>query len=423
MVNGFHSMNTRYRKSFEQGACIMLLFLAALLASTQAQAQYFFDSQIISGSDVSLNTASFSLRGPVKSVHRQDIVYPEHCAMANPYIVFNAEGPQMQYRDIKFNSKGMLSEREGVEYKYDKQGRLLEGYGEKRTWKNGHLLRREADIFDTDEESLCRTITSVVDSIPTNLYQGFTTYKIRYARDTYWVNELQDIPQKENRNRTDTCTFHIMKLGSSFLVMAYGKTLSNLEFNDTYTPNGYLYESWVDAPGTMLIMHTFNVDGELVYKSYSYNKEKYGSDGKGHFIGEILYEVNMRYDNYGRIFYKKTTGGWGTKDGRSWAGQTYLTNRHLYPEFEFTYTYNSYGDIEDVAVIYKPDIRVEAGYVLGNKAYKENKNFWDTVTLKRTEKRILKYEYTYDSYGNWTEQKLYSDGYLIRTSRREIIYW
>ncbi|MBQ0053231.1 MAG: hypothetical protein KBS89_02095, partial [Bacteroidales bacterium] len=145
------------------------LFLAALLASTQAQAQYFFDSQIISGSDVSLNTASFSLRGPVKSVHRQDIVYPEHCAMANPYIVFNAEGPQMQYRDIKFNSKGMLSEREGVEYKYDKQGRLLEGYGEKRTWKKGHLLRREADIFDTDEESLCRTITSVVDSIPTNL--------------------------------------------------------------------------------------------------------------------------------------------------------------------------------------------------------------------------------------------------------------
>ena len=79
------------------------LFLAAFLASTQAQAQYFFDSQIISGSDVSLNTASFSLRGPVKSVHRQDIVYPEHCAMANPYIVFNAEGPQMQYRDIKFN--------------------------------------------------------------------------------------------------------------------------------------------------------------------------------------------------------------------------------------------------------------------------------------------------------------------------------
>lgn len=399
------------------------LFLAALLASTQAQAQYFFDSQIISGSDVSLNTASFSLRGPVKSVHRQDIVYPEHCAMANPYIVFNAEGPQMQYRDIKFNSKGMLSEREGVEYKYDKQGRLLEGYGEKRTWKKGHLLRREADIFDTDEESLCRTIISVVDSIPTNLYQGFTTYKIRYARDTYWVNELQDIPQKENRNRTDTCTFHIMKLGSSFLVMAYGKTLSNLEFNDTYTPNGYLYESWVDAPGTMLISHTFNVDGELVHKSYSYNKEKYGSDGKGHFIGEILYEVNMRYDNYGRMFYKKTTGGWGTKDGRSWAGQTYLTNRHLYPEFEFTYTYNSYGDIEDVAVIYKPDIRVEAGYVLGNKAYKENKNFWDTGTLKRTEKRTLTYEYTYDSNGNWTEQKLYSDGYLIRTSRREIIYW
>ena len=201
-----------------------------------------------------------------------------------------------------------------------------------------------------------------------------------------------------------------MKSGSSFLVMAYGKTLSNLEFNDTYTPNGYLYESWVDAPGTMLISHTFNVDGELVHKSYSYNKE-------------TLYEVNMRYDNNGRMFYKKTMGGWGTKDGRAWAKVNSLSNSSKYPVFEFTYTYNSYGDIEDIAVIYKPDIRVEAGYVLGNKAYKENKNFWDTGTLKRTEKRILKYEYTYDSQGNWTEQKLYSDGYLIRTSRREIIYW
>ncbi len=416
-------MNKTHIKQYILNTYLLLAIAAASVAPISAKAQYFFDSQIISGSDVSLNTASFSLRGPVKSVHRQDIVYPEHCAMANPYIVFNAEGPQMQYRDVKFNSKGLLSEREGVEYRYDRQDRLLEGYGEKRTWKNGHLLRREADIFDTDEESLCRTIISVVDSIPTNLYQGITSYKIRYARDTYWMNELQDIPQQEKKNRTDTCTFHIMNTEGSFVVMAYGKTLSNLEFNDTYTPNGYLYESWVEASGTMLINHTFNVDGELVHKSYSYNKEKYGSDGKGHFIDETLYEVNMRYDNNGRMFYKKTMGGWGTKDGRSWAGQTYLTNRHLYPEFEFTYTYNSYGDIEDIAVIYKPDIRVKAGYVLGNKAYKENKNFWDTGTLKRTEKRILKYEYTYDSQGNWTEQKLYSDGYLIRTSHREIIYW
>ena len=403
--------------------CCILLIVIYIMAPASAKAQYFFDSQIVSGSDLSLNTASFSLRGPVKAVHRQDIVYPEHCAMANPYIVFNAEGPQMQYASIEFNKKGLISKREGVEYRYDRQGRLLEGYGEKRTWKNGHLLRREADIFDTDEESLCRTIISVVDSIPTDLYPNVTSYKIRYTRDTYWVNELQDIPKKENINRTDSCTFHIMNTEGSFVVMAYGKTLSNLEFNDTYTPNGYLYESWVDASGTMLINHTFNVDGELVRKSYSYNKEKYGSDGKGHFIGETLYDVQMRYDNNGRMFYKKTTGGWGTKDGRAWAKVNSLSNSSQYPVFEFSYTYNSYGDIDDIAVIYKPDTRVEAGYVLGNKAYKENKNFWDTGTLKRTEKRILKYEYTYDSHGNWTKQELYSDGCLIRTSHREILYW
>lgn len=402
---------------------VSIICAFTILAPVSAKAQYFFDSQIISGSDEILNTASFALRGPVKSVHRQDQVFPEHCAMANPYIVFNAEGPQMQYRDIEFTPKGVLSKREGVEYKYNKQGRLLEGYGEKRTWKNGHLLRREADIFDTDEESLCRTIISVVDSIPTDIQKSVTSYKIRYARDTYWVNELQDIPQQEKKNRTDTCTFHIFATKGSFSIMAYGKTLSNLEFNDNYTPNGYLYESWVDAPGTMLIHHFFNSYGQLVIKSYLYSKDKYSNDGLGHYSGDILYNVEMSYDNNGRMFYKKTMGGWGTKDGRAWAKVNSLSDSSKYPVFEFTYTYNSYGDIEDIAVIYKPDIRVEAGYVLGNKAYKENHNFWDTATLKRTEKRTLEYKYTYDSHGNWTEQKLYSDGYLIRTSNREILYW
>ncbi|GEM_PF-4453550 len=395
---------------------------AALLSTVPITSwgQYFFDSQISSGEDI-YTTKTFSLIGAVKSVHRKDVVFREHCTQALPYIIFNLEGIQHQYRDLTFSREGLLASREGVACTYLERGTSSHptplytgGYSESRSYNSkGELSSRRAIIFDTDEESTLFTEVSIIDSTRSN-----RTVHIRYTRKTAYSEDFKDAGHPDFREIKDVepNEFVIIRdeAGRIRSITANGKSLYCLEYNTGYRHNSHIYASWNNSSYNTTVTFSWNNENCLTHKSYW----RCGKEGK-----KLLFDIDMQYDNNASLPNKIILrGGWGTPDGRDWAWVD-PQNEDNWPKFEFNYIYDEHGNIHSVDVTYIPDKRVKAGYFTGNCAFDNGGEFWDTRALKSVEKHLIKYEYEYDRYGNWRSQKLFANGELIRVISRSISYW